>query len=143
MLNTPLRVVAAAEERLQALADTMHELEIAGGCSEQLLEAEGFSRHEIITLGPAAWRMAERRMNRQVREDLAPGLSDEQVLAVVEDRCVGLIDVGDIIALLRKAGGSPRQIARLWDRITVKLAATIARLPHPTAAQLRQAVSSS
>lgn len=136
MLASPLTTLSSADKRIHQLAHSMFELNANGGCTEALLLAEGYSRHELATLGDAARVLANHRF---VRADDAGEPTDEEVLAIAVDRCIGLVGTAAIITTLREARLQPRTIARMWDKITVKLATTVAKLPQPSAEDLRRA----
>lgn len=123
----------AADRRCRALADAMYRLSIEGEVTDVLLMQEGFSRHEIELYRISAGRLVDQRRTRSVEAE--PPLTDDELLARALDRTGGLIDTGLVVAKLRGALFTPDQIARIWPRLMVKLAAILATSPIPGAAQ--------
>ena len=133
-----LATLSAADKRTRALAGTMFELNAGGTCTEALLLAEGFSQHELATYGNAARALANHRFVKKL-DAVDEQLTDEEIIALVLDRCGGLLGAPAIIAQLRGAKIPSETIARLWEAITAKLATCVAKLPHLTPADLPKA----
>lgn len=130
MAQASLKVATAADQRIRALGNTMFELNAAGGCTRQLLLAEGFSEHELETYGEAVRQLANRRFVRRLEED-RPDWTEEDVVAVAIDRCGGLLGTASITSALRQAHIPNAVIARHWDVVIAKLAAQVVALPSP------------
>jgi hypothetical protein len=133
-----LKVVTAADQRVRELAHSIFELNAGGGCTEALLLAEGYSRHELEIFGPAARQLVDRRVIRKVDEP-AEGFSwsEDDVASVFDDTCAGLIDIGDAIAALRRRGVPISAIHRAWPRLAVKMASAIAKMTAPSLDDLK------
>lgn len=132
------RTLEHADQRTRQLAEAMVRLngESMGGATEEALLREGFSRAELRHHTPAATQLANARFVRQVAEaaGMAPLKSDEELLAIALDRAGGLIDPGQIVAVLRSADFTHETLARLWPRLMQRLAHKVARLPVPEVA---------
>jgi len=116
------------------MASIMLELEASGGCTEALLQCEGFSEHEIEQFGPVARAMANRRAVRQ--DAIDEELPDDRVLAIVDDRCLGFANLPHLIGQLREAHVPTAQIDRLWPQIRTRLAKAVSTIPAPSRAEM-------
>lgn len=113
MLDRPLNTLSAGDRRIRELAHTMFELNARGECTEALLLAEGFSRHELETFGPAAKTLANHRFVRRVDIDhTVPTPLAERMAAVIVAK-VGAEK--SAVAALQAAGFTGPEIAEGID----------------------------
>jgi len=142
MQIAPLKTLDAADRRIRALGHTMFNLLAERGeCTDQLLIAEGYSRHELEQLGHAARDYANGLFIR--RDDIeaiarVPLKTDDELLTIALDRCGGLVGEAQIVAALRQSDFTIESIDRLWDRLMPRLATRIGKrvavLPRPAPA---------
>ncbi len=127
------KTLEANDRRIHDLAKAMLRLNAEGACTEALLLQEGFSTHELALHGTAAKRLADVGFVRQLATEasLEPFETDEQLLERAVGHVGGLIDVGQIVAGLRTLDFTHETIARLWPRLTQRLAKTLARSTMP------------
>jgi hypothetical protein len=92
--------------------------------------------------------IADRRVIRQDGVELPPeagdvrgipeapdGLfekTDEELIALAQGYCTAQITDDLIVGTLLEAGYRPAAISRIWDRLKVKLAVDLAKLPKPS-----------
>lgn len=137
-----LKIVSDAEQRMRALADAMYAgYAEFGEFTETMGLRQGFSRFELETLGDGARALAEKR---RIRVDDSPEgftWSDDDVIAIFDANCVGLTDIGDVVAVLRRRGVPLAAINRTWPRLSVKIATAIATMPASAIGALQGAVA--
>lgn len=127
-----LATLTAADRRIQALGRTMLELEqSAGAATTPLLLAEGYSRHELDSLGEAARQWADQL--KAERRGAGEGFTktDDEIVSIAVDAAHGLVGDAQIAGAALGCGLTPAQIARCWKAIVIKLASDVARLPQP------------
>lgn len=114
MPKDTLTTLENADRRTRELGRSMFNLNASGTCTDVLLMAEGFSRHELDTLGPAARQVAN---ELYIRRDDAIAARAEQPLAEkmakVIIRQVGAEETA--VAALQKAGFPGPEIAAHID----------------------------
>jgi len=122
MLPTQLKIVTNADARIQQLANTMFELNVAGGCTEGLLLAEGFSRFELETIGEPARQIANKRFVRQIVEvDAGPTYTRADRLAHARRALRKFVPSleASIAAELQRCHFTKAEIDDLWDDVMV------------------------
>lgn len=140
--STPLQFpnssksLEAFDKRTRQISDIAYRLHCEGAeITESLLLSEGVSLHEQSVHWTAAKQLLKARLNRQLRAEPADrGKTDEQLIDEALAITGGLVDVATVVAAIRgKLLWSHDQLARLWPKIAVKLAARIATAPIPGA----------
>jgi hypothetical protein len=58
--------------------------------------------------------------------------TDEELIALAQGYCTAQITDDLIVGTLLEAGYRPAAISRIWDRLKIKLAADLAKLPKPS-----------
>lgn len=133
------RTVQHADRRTRELADAYLRLYAeTGEATESALLREGFSRAELVHHGDAAKALADARFVRSEEAPAPP--TDQELLATA----LGAVEMATAERLARQcyaAGMTHDQLARIWPKLVVKLAAWTTAMPIPDAPR-RQSVGS-
>ena len=128
------RILQTVDRRTRELAEAMNRLNaenaMTGGCTDVLLRLEGFSDHELRTIGPVAQLLAN---NRFVRQDavITPEPPSDAMLVAEASALHDELFRSLVIKLRARPDFHEDRLAAIWPLIRKDLALKMASAALP------------